>query len=144
MITRIPQRAQDDCVTCLVAMVMGPPYSYERVQADSGKYSKIASNGKFLAWWEGYLQEEGFQAVYRPFLDLYSLPNFDGSVVGLLGLDIPHLNKGHVVAVDELGVIDPADNAPAHIAIQDYILSRLRDGAVFHKEFLAVNRCRLA
>jgi hypothetical protein len=37
MIIRIPQRTQDDCVICTLAMVMGPPYSYERVVAESAK-----------------------------------------------------------------------------------------------------------
>ena len=142
MITRIPQRTQDDCVTCVLAMVMGPPYNYERVQADSDKYSKTSFDGQFLAWWEKYLREEGFQTAYRPFVDLYSISQFGGSVVGLLGIDFPHLKKSHVVAVDELGVVDPANNAPAHVPIQQYVLGRIPDGAVFHKEFLAVNRLR--
>jgi hypothetical protein len=149
MIIRIPQRTEDDCATCAVAMVMGPPYSYERVLADSGKYSKTSGDGKFVCWWETYLGDEGFQTAWRPFSDLYSLPHFAGSVVGLLGMYLPDLGKGHIVAVDELGVVDPATTAPAHIALQDYVSARpdgapIRnpDGAVFHGEFLQVTRSR--
>jgi hypothetical protein len=142
MITRIAQRTQDDCATCVVAMVMGSPYTYQRVLADSDKYLKTSHNGKFLAWWESYLRHEGFQIAYRPFSDLYSLPNFNGRVVGMLGMDFPHLRKSHIVAVDEFGIVDPADNAPAHITLHNYVLTRISDGALFHKEFLAVNRSR--
>ena len=52
MITRIPQRTKDDCTICVVAMVMGPPYTYERVLEDSSKYPKSTADGKFPAWWE--------------------------------------------------------------------------------------------
>jgi hypothetical protein len=82
----------------------GPPYTYERVLADSGKYQAVSSEYKFLAWWECYLRDEGFHAVYRPFLDLHALPQFAGEVVGLLGMDIPHLRRSHIVAVDEFGI----------------------------------------
>jgi len=34
MITRIPQRTKNDRALCAVAMVMGHPYSYERVLQD--------------------------------------------------------------------------------------------------------------
>ena len=44
-ITRIPQRTKDDCTICVVAMVMGPPYTYERVLEDSSKYPKSTPNG---------------------------------------------------------------------------------------------------
>jgi hypothetical protein len=50
MIVRIPQRSENDCAICTVAMVMGPPYSYERVLADSNRYPKVSSDGKFLSW----------------------------------------------------------------------------------------------
>lgn len=121
-------------------MVMGHPYSYERVLSDSGKYVKVSETGKFFAWWEPYLRDEGFRAVYRPFLDLYALPRFGGRVVGLLGMDLPHMKMGHIVAVDELGVIDPADNAPDHMEIEEYVVSRKAQGVNFHSEFLAVER----
>lgn len=140
MIVRIPQRSKDDCVICAVAMVMGPPYTYERVLVDSVKYPKITKDGKFLAWWELYLRDEGFECVYCRFNGLYALSDCAGAVVGLLGMDVPHLQRGHIVAVDELGVVDPADNAPDHIHLADYVCGRLPDGVVFHTEWLAVRK----
>jgi len=140
MIKRIPQRSKIDCAISTVAMVMGHPYSYERVLKDSDKYAKVSEDGKFLGWWEPYLKDEGFLLCYRPFLDLYELPQFSGRVVGLLGMHIPHINMRHIVAVDELGIIDPADNAPDHIEISEYILSRKKQGVNFDGDFLAIEK----
>ena len=140
MIIRIPQRTQDDCAICTVAMVMGPPYSYERVLADSAKYPKISPDGKFSAWWETYFHDECLETIYCYFGGLYALEQQGGSVVGILGMDIPHLNRGHIVAVDELGVVDPADNAPDHIPLDHYVWNRKQDGVVFHTEWLAVRK----
>lgn len=140
MIVRIPQRSQDDCVICAVAMVMGSPYSYERVLADSIKYEKISSEGKFIAWWEPYIHDEGYQGMYCRFDGLHALWQYGGTVLGMLGMDIPHLKRGHIVAVDEFGVVDPADNAPDHVSIEDYVRNRIQDGVVFHKEWLAVRK----
>ncbi len=117
---------------------MGDPYTYERVLHDSASFPAVSADGKFPAWWEGYLSNNGFQLTYRRFLDLYDLPRFGGSVVGLLHMTHHRLRKGHIVAVDELGIVDPADGAGDHIEIQDYILSRLEDGFVFDNEFLAI------
>jgi hypothetical protein len=142
MLIRIPQRTQDDCTICTVAMVMGAPYSYERVLADSAKYPKIASNGKFLSWWENYLSHEGFEGMYCRFEGLHTLGHYGGAIVGMLGMDIPHLRRSHLVAVDEFGVVDPADNAPDHVAFHDYVRSRNPDGVVFHEEWLAVRKSR--
>lgn len=140
MIRRIPQRAKDDCAICTVAMVMGPPYTYDRVLEDSRKYTKIDSSGKFLTWWEVYLRDEAFEGFYCRFDGLHALPNYGGDVVGMLGMDIPHLRAAHSVAVDEAGVVDPADNAPDHIPLHQYVLSRVGDGVVFHNEWLAVKK----
>jgi hypothetical protein len=140
MIVRIPQRSTDDCAICAVAMVMGPPFTYARVLSDSAKYRKITPEGKFLAWWELYLSDEGFESIYCRFNGLYALNECAGTVVGLLGMDIPHLQRGHIVAVDEFGVIDPANNAPDHIHVADYVSNRLQDGVVFHTEWLAVRK----
>jgi hypothetical protein len=140
MISRIPQRTQDDCAICVTAMVMGPPYSYERVSRESSKYPKIAFDGTFPAWWETYLSDEGFDARYWPFDVLRILSNYHGNVLGMLGLDIPHLKAGHIVAVDEIGVVDPADNAPDHIPLMEYIMNRSNGGAVFHDEWLAIRK----
>lgn len=108
--------------------------------ADSTKYPKITSDGEFSAWWETYFHEEGFATIYCHFGGLYALERQGGAVVGLLGMDIPHLNRGHIVAVDELGVVDPADNAPDHVPLDQYVWNRKQDGVVFHKEWLAVRK----
>ncbi len=143
MIIRIPQRAQDDCAICSVAMVMGHPYSYERVVAESDKYPKQNSDGKFSAWWKTYLHDEGFENVYCYFDGLRGLGQHGGKVVGLLGMDIPHRKSGHIVAVDEIGVVDPADNAPDHVPLDEYVWTRRLDGVVFHQEWLAVRKTNL-
>jgi hypothetical protein len=140
MITRLPQRTQDDCAICTVAMVMGQPYSYERVLADSAKYPKFSSDGKFSAWWETYFRHEGFDGAYCRFDGLPALGLYGGDVVGMLGMDIPHLNRGHIVAVDEIGVVDPADNAPDHVPLYHYVWNRKQDGVIFHVEWLAIRK----
>ena len=53
-------------------------------------------------------------------------------------MDIPHLKQGHVVAVDELGVVNPATNAPDHVSLDSYVRTRTKEGAIFHTEWLAV------
>jgi len=88
----------------------------------------------------GNSQHGGKLTCYCYFDGLYALPSYGGSVTALLGMDIPSLKKSHIVAVDENGVVDPADNAPAHVELGDYVFSRLADGVVFHSEFLAVKR----
>jgi hypothetical protein len=130
----------DDCVICVVAMVMGHPYDYERVLIDSVQYHRPNEQEKFIDWWRYYLGHQGFQTIYRPFMDLYSLPNYGGEVVGILHLTIPHLQRGHIVAADELGIVDPAAGAPDHVGIQEYVLNRLTDRVVFDTEFLAVRK----
>lgn len=140
MIIRIPQRTQNDCAICTVSMVMGPDYPYERVVRDSAKYDKTGDNGTFVSWWETYLQDEGFEGMYCRFDGLYALNQYGGSVVGMLGMDIPRLRMMHIVAVDELGVVDPADNAPHHVPLDEYVRSRKRDGVIFHDEWLAVRK----
>ena len=121
-------------------MVMGPPYDYDRVRRDCRKYPQSLSDGTFSAWWETYLREEGFGISYRPFRELCVLEGYRGALLGVLGMDFPALKAGHVVAVDELGVVDPADNSPDHEQIRQYILERESSGANFHEEWLAVTR----
>jgi len=140
MIVRIPQRTKDDCAICVVAMVMGIPYTYDRVLEDSHKYPKSTPDGKFPAWWETYFRDEGFNAIYCRFNGLYALPQYRGNVLGMLGMDIPHLRAAHIVAVDELGVVDPAENAPDHVSLKAYVLNRLHDAVVFREEWLAVSK----
>lgn len=140
MIIRIPQRTPDDCAICTVAMAMGTPYTYERVLADSAKYPKTTSDGKFSAWWETYFRDEGFDSFYCYFDGLWALGQYGGAVAGMLGMDIAHLRSMHIVAVDELGVVDPADNAPEHVPLDYYVRNRKQDGVVFHREWLAVQK----
>ncbi len=140
MIERIPQRGKADCAICAIAMAMGFPYNYDRVLRNSQKYPKILLNGKFYPWWEGYLCDEGFRVCYRPFSDLYQLPRFRGHVVGLLVMSIPRIQAGHIVCVDEIGIIDPADGAQDHIGIDQYVRDRRAQGCIFDREFLAVER----
>jgi hypothetical protein len=140
MITRIQQRTKDDCAICTVAMVMGLPFSYERVLSDRRSYALVGETGLFLPWWETYLRDNGFEISRCRFDGLYALPAYNGSVLGILSMDIPRLRAGHVVAVDEAGVIDPADGAPGHVPVQEYVASRLPDGVAFHDEWLAVKQ----
>jgi hypothetical protein len=144
MIVRIPQRTQTDCAICTVAMLMvallGETYSYERVLQYSRTYPQVNTDGKFPAWWETYFRDEGLDCRYCAFNGLYSLPAFRGSLVGMLGMKIPRLDMGHIVAVDECGAIDPADNAPDHVSVTEYISSRTPDGVIFPDRWLAVRR----
>jgi hypothetical protein len=140
MIIRIPQRTQDDCAICTVAMVMGHPYSYERVLAETVRYPKTSADGTFYAWWETYFRDEGFDSTYCHFDGLRALGMYGGDVVRMLGMDIPHLNRGHIVAVDEIGAVDPADNAPDHLPLDHYVWNRKQDGVIFHSEWLAVKK----
>ena len=113
MIERIPQRGMDDCAICVAAMVMGSPYSYERVLQDSNKYSKIDAEGKFIPWWETYLIDEGFslQRWRWSETDLGSIAlaitMLLEDTAGILTMSVPHLKRGHIVAVDRMGIVDP-------------------------------------
>ena len=70
------------------------------------------------------MHDEDFDNIYGHFGGLYALEQQGGAVVGMLGMDIPHLNLGHIVAVDELGVVDPADNAHNHVPLVGRCQSR--------------------
>jgi hypothetical protein len=50
------------------------------------------------------------------------------------------LGFSHVVAIDEIGVVNPADDWPNHINIRNYILRCLGDGIILDSEFLAVRK----
>ncbi len=140
MILRIPQRGMTDCAICAVAMVMGPPYSYERVEEDSARYAQRSPEGKFLEWWVPYLRDARFAVRFSSLGDLPVFGQCRGTVVGLLGMTIPHLRMRHVVAVDELGIVDPANGFPDHMRLGEYIRCRVQDGLVFDDEFLEVRK----
>jgi hypothetical protein len=129
----------DDCAICTVATVMGSPYSYERVEADSRKYSRITPHGTYPAWWETYLREEGFHAQYRVG-GLFLLAAFGGEIVGMQSMYIPDLAVGHVVAVDEIGVIDPATGNAEHIPLHQFLHVRSRAGVQFDPFWLGVRK----
>jgi hypothetical protein len=151
MIERIPQREMDDCAICVAAMVMGPPYNYERVLKDSAKYSKVDANGKFIGWWETYIIDEGFPLQHWRWSesDLGSLSlaisMLHEQTAGILTMSVPHLHRRHIVAVDRMGIVDPAYGAPAHENVERYIAARKSQGAIFDDEcFVTVAlECRL-
>ena len=97
----------------VIGALLGEAYRYERVLEDSRRYPRINADGKFSAWWETYFHtSRPAPAGVRAFNCLYALPDSGGSILGMLGMDIPRLKMAHIVAVDEFGVVDPADNAP--------------------------------
>ena len=128
----------NDCVTCVVAMVTG--YPYEHVLEDSKRYPQQTSDGKYYEWWVDYFQHQRLKVEFRPFMGAYDLWKEADRAVGILGMTIPHLKRRHVAAVDQAGVVDPADGCPDHIHLADYIQSRLPQGVVFDTEFLAILR----
>src|SRR5260370_41789734 len=99
MLIRVSQREEDDCTVAVVATVMGPPYTYEKVLADRLRYRLFNSDGSFSAWWETYLRESGFPNEYRPLGQLRQLVR-SGTAVGILMLE-PQVagQHSHVVAV---------------------------------------------
>jgi len=120
---KISQRTRDDCVVCVVAMVMEPPYSYERVLEDSKKYQQTDDQGRFVAWWADYLKDEGFEVEHRAmsdpttFSDLASLPE---GTRAMLVFRMPHLKINHIVAIDHRGVIDPQDHPAEYQSVADF------------------------
>src|SRR6266478_5876569 len=110
MMEKIPQRTKDDCTICVLAMVMGPPYNYERVLEDGKRYARTDSEGHTVAWWQNYLKDEGYEVEQKPlsdlrsFSDLVSIPEDSRA---MLVFRIPHMRIGHIVAIDRFGVIDP-------------------------------------
>ena len=120
---KIPQRTHDDCTICVVAMVMGPPYTYERVSQDSQKYPRVDSEGHGIAWWKDYLNNEGFDAEQRPLSDLRSFSDLTAlspDSRAMLVFQIPYLKTGHIVAIDELGVIDPQEHPTVYRSVDDF------------------------
>jgi hypothetical protein len=137
----------EDCAICVAAMVMGAPYSYERVLEDSNKYSKIDAEGQFTAWWETYMIDEGVALQHWRWseADLASLSRaisvLHEGAAGILTMSVPHLQRRHIVAVDRMGIVDPADGAPAHESLERYIAARKSQRAIFDDEcFVTVSR----
>ena len=123
MMERISQRTEDDCVICVLAMVMGPPYNYERVLQDSKKYRRTDDQGRTVAWWKNYLEHEGFEVEHTPLSDLISfsdLASLPENSRAMLVFRMPHLKIGHVVAIDRCGVIDPQDHPAEYRGVDDF------------------------
>jgi hypothetical protein len=133
-IIRIPQRETNDCAICSVAMVLG--YPYERVQTD--RRQRYGNCDNQTAWWEHYLEDEGRIWQYRPTMVLETLPGYGGDVVGLLVMSQHRLRAAHIVAIDELGFVDPSDGFPDHLPFDRYPLIKSAQGFVFDQDFLAI------
>jgi hypothetical protein len=141
---KISQRTGNDCVICVLAMVMGPPYTYEKVLQGSEKYSKTNAAGQTVAWWKDYLKDEGFEIEIRPlsdpksFSDLASLPKDNRA---MLVFEIPHRNIGHIVAVDRFGVIDPQDNPAEYKSVDDFIgIFKIKGWRLYSPHFWLVGK----
>ena len=143
ILTRVPQRTESDCVVAVVATVMGHPYTHERVSEDQNRYPKVSSEGLHFSWWETYLRDEGFPNEYHSLADLFPAARA-GRIVGIVMLSpLAGGNRGHLIAVDELGCINPATNWPERISTLDELLSEyVRLGCPYKPEqdFLAIWR----
>jgi hypothetical protein len=145
MLIRVSQRTEDDCTVAVVATVMGPSYTYERVLADRCHYRLFNKDGSFSAWWETYLWESGYPNDYRPVAQLRQLVR-SGTVIGILML-APQVtgHHGHVVAVDEYGFINPSTGWPDRIGSQNELIQecrRLGHDYRPERDFLAVDVAR--
>jgi hypothetical protein len=136
LVSRVPQRTRDDCVICTVAMALG--YSYKRVQSDSRAYPQLTEDGKFFEWWVGYMQDEGRHIALRPSIEAYDLWKHQDGTVGILGMTIERERRRHVAALDTVGVVDPANGAPDHVELAEYIIGRCAQGFLFDPDFLLV------
>jgi hypothetical protein len=122
---KVSQRTGDDCLICVLAMVMGPPYTYERVSRDSQKYRHTDDQGRFVAWFADYLRDEGFEAEHRPISDLRTFSDLASLPEGrraMLVFRMPHLKINHVVAIDHRGIIDPQrdDNSSNYQTVEEF------------------------
>lgn len=135
---RVEQQRENDCTIAVVASVMGPPFTYERVLRDNPGYAQDKS-----AWWETYLWKAGFPNRYYPVSCLHFAQREE--IVGILTLVPIQGQTGHVVAIDELGVINPAMRWPERLRDVDDLLREYRrikgfDVYVSESDFLAVWR----
>lgn len=122
---KISQRTGDDCVICVLAMVMGPPYTYEKVLQDSKKYRQTDDRGRFLPWFADYLRDEGFEVEHRPMTDprtLSDLASLPEASRAMLVFRMPHRKINHIVAIDHRGVIDPQDddNSTGYQTVEEF------------------------
>ena len=133
-VVSVNQRQRDDCAICTAAMVMS--YPYEQVLED--RHQRYPRFDDKTAWWEWYFQDEGRQIEYLPLQERDAIRANHSNVLGVIGLKHHGLSVGHIVVLDELGVVDPADGLPDHMAFADWRIARLSQGFVLEREFLAV------
>jgi hypothetical protein len=142
--TPLSQRTEDDCSICALAMVMSPPYTYERVLSDSKKYVWRDDEGNFLPWWKNYLIDEGFEVAHSALSDLKSFSDFEslpGDTRALLVFQIPHQGIGHIVAIDRHGIIDPMNDPAYYQGIQDFSeIFRIEGWRLYSANYWAVRR----
>jgi hypothetical protein len=119
-------------------MVMGPPFNYERVERETRVRPKLNDSGKPFAWWSSYLQLNGFQIGYKPLSIIPRLAELDGRARGMLVLQSKAIGIGHVVAIDELGIVDPGGESPDHMTLEELEEKYAPHGFVTDSEFLAV------
>jgi hypothetical protein len=91
-----------------------------------------------MSWWTEYLLEQGHPYEYRPLSDIYLVQTAGATVVGLIVLQNYWIQVAHIVAIDEMGVLDPSDGLPDHMAWSTYYNQRQRQGFIFDSDFLAV------
>lgn len=143
MLTRVPQRTESDCAIAVVATVMGSPYTYEQVSTDQDRYPKVSPEGLHFSWWETYLRDEGFPNQYHALNDLFPAVRA-GEIVGIVMLaPLTGGSRGHLIAVDEFGCINPATNWPERISTIGELLDEyVRLGCPYkpEEEFLAIWR----
>lgn len=137
ILERVPQRSRHDCAICAVAMVLG--CAYERVEADRATLTQFDDK---TAWWEHYLLDAGCPNVYRPLAEIGALLVADTPMVGLLAMESRRLQAGHVVALDQVGVLDPSDGFPEHMSWSKYPAVKRSQGFTLDSEFLLVSRRR--
>lgn len=134
ILTRIPQRSQNDCSFCSVAMVLN--CTYEQVKADRAQYFYLDDKTE---WWQCYLINKGFNVDYLPLTNLDILQVPGGTKVGLLVMENRTLQAAHIVAIDELGVLDPSDGFPDHVDWDLYVQLKQFQGFALDAEFLLVS-----
>jgi hypothetical protein len=122
-VVRVNQRQMDDCAICTAAMVLS--YSYERVVEDRRRYSQLDDKS---GWWEWYFRDEGRWVEYVPLKERGVIQASGSNDLGVLVMTHPTLRVGHVVVMDELGVIDPADGFAEHLAFVRWKALKMSQG----------------
>jgi hypothetical protein len=123
---------------------MGPPYSYERVLFDSKRYAWTDQEGRFLPWWKEYLSDEGYEITYPHLTDPKSFSDFASlaeDTRALLVFQVPHEQRGHIVAIDRHGVIDPMNDPAFYQDCKDFSeIFRLEGWRLYHANYWAIRR----